>query len=184
MNKPRLKEKYHQEIVPALQKELGYTTPMQVPKLEKIAINMGLGKAVQQPKLLEIARKELSRIAGQKAVPTKAKVSISNFKLREGMAIGARVTLHGARMYEFLDRLVNIALPNVRDFRGVSDKAFDGQGNYTLGIKDQLIFPEINIENLIERIGMNITFVIHNTKPSDSYYLLKSFGFPFIKKAK
>lgn len=176
---PRLKKKYQEELVPTLKKSLGHTSVMQVPKLEKICINQGLGSAISNPKLLEVALQELTLITGQKAVPTKAKKSISQFKLREGMAIGARVTLRGDYMYEFLDRIITIALPHVRDFRGISEKAFDGQGNYTLGVKEQLIFPEISIDKVNNVTGMNITFVTSSQDNKESHALLKAFGFPF-----
>src|SRR5690606_8400380 len=155
----RLKDKYTKEIVPALKEKFQYKSIMQVPRITKISINRGIGNAVADKKLVDIGVEELTTISGQKAVPTKAKNSISNFKLREGMPIGARVTLRGERMYEFLDRLLTIALPRVRDFKGVNDKGFDGRGNYTLGIKEQIIFPEISIDKIKSISGMDITFV-------------------------
>ena len=155
---------------------------MQVPRLEKIVVNMGLGAAVQDSKVLEEAVKDLETITGQKASVRSAKKAISNFKLRQGMKIGAKVTLRRDRMYEFLDRLLTIAMPRIRDFRGVSDKSFDGRGNYTLGIKEQIIFPEINIDRVTRVLGMDITFVIKSKNDQEAYELLKSFGFPFKKK--
>src|SRR2546425_10980035 len=155
----RLKEFYRQQVVPALMQELGYTNLMQVPRLQKIVANMGLGSAVQNPKILESGVSELTLITGQKPIVTRAHTSIANFKLREGVSIGCAVTLHGERMYEFFDRLVSIALPRVRDFRGVSPKAFDGRGNYTIGIREQLIFPEIDFNKVDKPRGMNISIV-------------------------
>jgi len=178
MNSPRLKEKYFKEIVPALKKQLDYTSPMQVPRLEKICFNQGVGAAVQDKKLIDIAVEELSAIAGQKAVATKSRKAISNFKLREDMPIGAKVTLRGNKMYEFLDRLISVALPRVRDFRGVSEKGFDGRGNYTLGIKEQIIFPEVSIDKA-KITGMSITFVTDAKNDPEAYTLLKAFGMPF-----
>ena len=159
MSSPRLKNKYKEEIVPALKEKFEYTSVMQVPKITKVVVNKGIGAAVADKKLVDIGVEELTTITGQMAVPTIAKNSISNFKLREGMPIGARVTLRGDRMFEFIDRLVNIALPRVRDFRGVKDKGFDGRGNYTLGIKEQIIFPEISIDKIKQISGMDVTFV-------------------------
>lgn len=179
---PRLKEKYQDKIVPALKEKFEYSTVMQIPKIEKISINQGLGRAVADKKLIETGIEELSLISGQKALATVAKKSVSNFKLRDGMPIGVRVTLRGEKMYEFLDRLVTVALPRVRDFRGVSDKGFDGRGNYTLGIKEQIIFPEISIEKVKNITGMNITFVTSANTDEESYELLKSFGMPFASK--
>ncbi|NPV12422.1 MAG: 50S ribosomal protein L5 [Ignavibacteria bacterium] len=179
---PRLFEMYKQEIVPLLMKQFNYKNVMQVPKLHKITLNIGVGKATQDPKLLEDAVKDLEMIAGQKPAIRKAKKAISNFKLRQGMAIGCMVTLRGARMYEFLDRLINIALPRVRDFRGVSDKSFDGRGNYTLGIKEHIIFPEINVDKVNRIYGMDITIVTTAKTDAEAYELLKAFGFPFRKK--
>lgn len=176
---PRLKEKYFKEIVPALKEQFGYKSAMQVPRLVKIVINKGIGAAVADKKLIEQGIEELTLITGQKAVPTFAKKAISNFKLREGMPIGAKVTLRGDRMYEFLDRLMTIALPRVRDFRGVSDKSFDGRGNYTLGIKEQIIFPEISIDKVNRISGMDITIVTSAETDKEAYELLKAFGMPF-----
>lgn len=184
MANPRLKDKYLTEIVPALQEKFQYKSVMQVPKLTKISINKGIGEAVADKKLVDLGVDELTQIAGQKAVPTKARNSISNFKLREGMPIGARVTLRGERMYEFLDRLLNVALPRVRDFRGVKEKGFDGRGNYTLGVKEQIIFPEISIEQVRKISGMDITFVTTASTDEESYELLRAFGMPFANKNK
>jgi large subunit ribosomal protein L5 len=175
----RLREHYQKKVVPALVKEFGYKNPMAVPKIEKISVNIGLGEATQNPKLMDGAVNELAQIAGQKPVVTKAKKSIAAFKLREGMSIGCRVTLRGDRMYEFFDRLVNTALPRVRDFRGVSTKSFDGRGNYTLGIRDQLIFPEIDY-NKVEKIkGMNISITTTANTDAEGRSLLKNLGMPF-----
>jgi large subunit ribosomal protein L5 len=182
MANPRLKDQYIEEIVPALMKKFQYKSVMQVPKLKKIAINKGIGAAVADKKLVDVGVEELTTISGQKAVPTKAKNSISNFKLREGMPIGAKVTLRGDRMYEFLDRLMTVALPRVRDFRGISDKGFDGRGNYTLGVKEQIIFPEISIDKVTRISGMDITFVTSAGTDEESLELLKAFGMPFINK--
>ena len=179
---PRLADKYKNEIAPALMKQFSYKSKMEVPKLDKIVINMGLGAAVQDSKVLDEAVKDLETIVGQKASIRTAKKSISNFKLREGMKIGAMVTLRRERMYEFLDRLVSIAMPRIRDFRGVSDKSFDGRGNYTLGVKEQIIFPEINIDKVTRVLGMDITFVTSSKTDNEAYELLKAFGFPFKKK--
>lgn len=176
---PRLKEKYFKEIIPALQEKFGYKSIMQVPKIEKICINKGIGTAVADKKLIDTGVDELTTIAGQKAVPTIAKKSVSNFKLREGMPIGAKVTLRGNRMYEFLDRLMSVALPRVRDFRGVNDKGFDGRGNYTLGVKEQIIFPEISIDKVNRISGMDVTFVTTASTDEESFELLRSFGMPF-----
>ena len=178
----RLMEYYKTNIVSNLMKTFNYKSVMQVPKLEKIVVNMGVGAAVTDSKLLDEAVKELEAITGQKASIRKARKSISNFKLREGMNIGAKVTLRSNRMYEFLDRVVNIALPRVRDFRGLSDKSFDGRGNYTIGVKEQIIFPEINIDNINKIIGMDITFVTTAKTDNEAYELLRAFGVPFIKK--
>ncbi|MGK7392183.1 MAG: 50S ribosomal protein L5 [Candidatus Cyclobacteriaceae bacterium M2_1C_046] len=183
MANPRLKDKYLGEIIPELKDKFQYDSIMEVPKLEKICINKGIGAAVADKKLVDVGVEELTLISGQKAVPTKSKKAISNFKLREDMPIGARVTLRGNRMYEFLDRLVNVALPRVRDFRGVNDKGFDGRGNYTLGIKEQIVFPEISIEKVNRISGMDVTFVTTAKTDEESYELLKAFGMPFIKKS-
>jgi large subunit ribosomal protein L5 len=175
----RMREKYHQEIKPALQKELGLENTMAVPRLEKIVINMGLGEATQNSKMLDPLVGDLATIAGQKPVTTRARKSIAAFKVREGMPIGAMVTLRGDKMYEFLDRLISIALPRVRDFRGVSTKSFDGRGNYTLGIRDQLIFPEIDYSKVDKLKGMNITIVTTAQDDNSARALLKQFGMPF-----
>jgi large subunit ribosomal protein L5 len=175
----RLKEKFHAEIKQALQKELGLENAMAVPKLEKIVINMGLGEATQNVKIMDPLMADLGAIAGQKPVVTKAKKSIAAFKLREGMPIGAMVTLRGDAMYEFLDRLISVALPRVRDFRGVSSKSFDGRGNYTLGLRDQLIFPEIDYAKVDKIKGMNVTIVTTALDDNGARELLKGFGMPF-----
>ena len=179
---PTLKTQYKEQIVPALMKEFGYTSVMQCPKLEKIVINQGMGQAVSDKKLIDVAQAELTQITGQKAVQTKSRKDISNFKLRRGMPIGVRVTLRRNRMYEFLERLVRIALPRIRDFKGIESK-FDGRGNYTLGIQEQIIFPEINIDSITRILGMNITFVTSAQTDEEGYALLKEFGLPF-KNAK
>ena len=178
----RLKQMYVEEIVPNLMEKLHYKSIMQVPKIKKISINQGLGAAVNDKKLIQSGVDELTLITGQKAVATKAKKSISNFKLREHMPIGAKVTLRGRMMYEFLDRLISVALPRVRDFRGLNYKGFDGNGNYTLGIKEQIIFPEISIDKINRVTGMNITIVVDSNNDKESYELLKAFGMPFISK--
>ena len=175
----RLKERYASELKASLQKELGLENVMAVPKLEKIVINMGIGEATQNGKMMDPLVADLSAIAGQKAVVTKAKKSIAAFKLREGMPIGAMVTLRGDNMYEFLDRLISVALPRVRDFRGVSSKSFDGRGNYTLGLRDQLIFPEIDYSKVDKTKGMNVTIVTTAQDDNGARALLKSFGMPF-----
>jgi large subunit ribosomal protein L5 len=182
MATPRLKDKYAKEIVPALKEKFSYKSIMQVPKIEKICINKGMGVAVTDKKLIDVAVEEISTITGQKAVSTKSKKAISNFKLRENMPIGVRVTLRGDKMYEFLDRLMNIALPRVRDFRGVNNKGFDGRGNYTLGVKEQIIFPEISIDKVNKISGMDITFVTTAQTDEESFELLKAFGMPFANK--
>ncbi len=179
---PRLSAVYKDEIIPKLKEKFKYSNIMQVPKLDKIVINMGVGAAVQDSKLLDEAVKELETIAGQKASVREAKKSISNFKLREGMKIGAKVTLRKERMYEFLDRLVSVALPRVRDFRGISDKSFDGRGNYTLGIQEQIIFPEINVDKITKVLGMDVTFVTTAKTDAEAFELLSAFGVPFRKK--
>ena len=176
----RLKTKYNDEIIPSLMETLKFKSVMQVPKILKISVNQGLGAAVNDKKLIQFSVDDLTQITGQKAVATKAKKSISNFKLREGMPIGAKVTLRGNMMYEFLDRLISVALPRVRDFRGLSSKGFDKNGNYTLGIKEQIIFPEISIDKINKLTGMNITIVIVSKSPKESFELLKAFGMPFI----
>jgi large subunit ribosomal protein L5 len=182
MATPRLKEKYLKEIVPALKDKFQYKSVMQVPKIEKISINKGIGAAVADKKLIDVGVEELTTITGQKAVATRSKKDISNFKLRSDQAIGAKVTLRGDRMYEFMDRLMNVALPRVRDFKGVSDKGFDGRGNYTLGVKEQIIFPEISIDKVTKINGMDITFVTSASTDEESYELLKAFGMPFVNK--
>lgn len=182
MANPRLKDKYLNEIVPALKDKFQYKSSMQVPQIEKISINKGIGAAVTDKKLIDAGIEELSAISGQKAVQTLAKNSISNFKLREQMPIGARVTLRGNKMYEFLDRLMTVALPRVRDFRGINDKGFDGRGNYTLGVKEQIIFPEISIDKVNKISGMNISFVTSAKTDEEGYELLKAFGMPFKNK--
>ena len=182
MTSSRLKKMYVEEIVPSLMEKLQYKSIMQVPKIKKISINQGLGAAVNDKKLIQSGVDELTLITGQKAVATKAKKSISNFKLREHMPIGAKVTLRGRMMYEFLDRLISVALPRVRDFRGLNHKGFDGNGNYTLGIKEQIIFPEISIDKINRVTGMNITIVVDSNNDKESYELLKAFGMPFISK--
>lgn len=182
MNNARLRKKYIDKIVPVLKEKLQYKSLMQVPKIKKISINQGLGVAVNDKKLIQYGIDELSLITGQKAVATKAKTSISNFKLREGMPIGVKVTLRGNIMYEFLDRLISVALPRVRDFRGLNDRGFDGNGNYTLGVKEQIIFPEISIDKINKVTGMNITIVIDSNSDKDSFELLKAFGMPFISR--
>jgi len=182
MATPRLKEKYLKEIVPALKSKFQYKSIMQVPKIEKICINKGVGAAVADKKIIYLAVEEISTITGQRAVSTKARKAISNFKLRENLPIGVRVTLRGERMYEFMDRLMNVALPRVRDFRGVSDKGFDGRGNYTLGVKEQIIFPEISIDKVTRINGMDITFVTSADTDEESFELLKAFGMPFVTK--
>jgi large subunit ribosomal protein L5 len=182
MATPRLKDKYAKEIVPALKQKFQYTSVMQVPKIEKICINKGMGVAVTDKKLIDVALEEITNITGQKAVSTKSKKAISNFKLRENMPIGVRVTLRGDKMYEFLDRLMSIALPRVRDFKGVNNKGFDGRGNYTLGVKEQIIFPEISIDKVNKISGMDITFVTTANTDEESFELLKAFGMPFATK--
>ncbi len=182
MATPRLKQKYQKEIMTALKDKFQYESIMEVPKVEKICINKGMGVAVSDKKLIDVALEEISTITGQKAVATKSKKAISNFKLREDQPIGVRVTLRGDRMYEFLDRLVNIALPRVRDFKGVSAKGFDGRGNYTLGVKEQIIFPEISIDKVTKISGMDITFVTNAKTDEESFELLKAFGMPFATK--
>jgi large subunit ribosomal protein L5 len=175
----RLREKYRKDVIPALRKEFGIENPMAIPRLEKVVLNMGIGEAIGNAKLVDTAAEELTRIAGQKAVVTRAKKSIASFKLREGMPIGCRVTLRGERMYEFLDRLVNIALPRVRDFRGVPTRAFDGRGNYTLGIKDHLIFPEIDPAKVDKSKGLNVTIVTTAGSDDRARVLLRELGMPF-----
>jgi large subunit ribosomal protein L5 len=178
---PRLKEKYTNEIMGELKTKFAFKSVMQVPRLTKIVVNKGIGAAVSDKKQVDIGVEELTTITGQKAVPTKAKKSVANFKLREGMPIGAKVTLRGDRMYEFLDRLVTVALPRVRDFKGINDKGFDGRGNYTLGVKEQIIFPEISIEKVARITGMDITFVTNAPNDEQALELLKALGMPFTK---
>ena len=175
----RLKEKYSSEIAPALAKEFGYKNPMSIPKIQKIVLNMGLGEAISNQKIIDVAVNELSVITGQKPVVTKAKKSIAQFKLREGMSIGTMVTLRGERMYEFLDRFISITLPRVRDFRGISPKAFDGRGNYTVGLRDQLIFPEVDFGKVDKARGMNVCIVTTAENDEEARSLLRHFGMPF-----
>src|SRR5919107_1347059 len=178
-NTPRLKNKYRAEVVPALMKRFSYKSIMQVPRLEKIAINRGVNGAVSDKKLIDIALDELTTITGQKAVATMSKKDISNFKLRKNMPIGARVTLRGDKMYEFLDRLIAVALPRVRDFKGINEKSFDGRGNYTMGVTEQIIFPEIDIDKVNKITGLDITFVTTARNNEEAYELLKELGMPF-----
>lgn len=182
--KPRLQKKYQDEVIPALMKKFQYKSIMEVPRLEKICLNRGVNGAVADKKLVDVAVDEMTLITGQKAVPTMSKKDISNFKLRKAMPIGARVTLRGTKMYEFLDRLVAASLPRVRDFKGVNDKSFDGRGNYTLGVTEQIIFPEIDIDKVTKITGMDITFVTSANTNEEAYELLKELGMPFknIKK--
>ena len=180
MNTASLKQEYQERIVPALVKEFGYTTVMQCPKLEKIVLNQGLGEATADKKIIEVAQAEMTTIAGQKAVQTLSKKDIAQFKVRKKMPIGVRVTLRGERMYEFLERLVRVALPRIRDFKGINSK-MDGRGNYTLGITEQIIFPEINIDNITKLQGMNITFVTTANTDAEGFALLREFGLPFKK---
>jgi len=176
---PRLQKKFSAEIVANMMKRFGYKNVMQVPKLKKINLNIGVGEALQDPKTLENAINDLGIITGQKPYYRSAKKSISNFKLRQGMKIGAAVTLRGQRMYEFLDRFINLAIPRIRDFRGLSDKSFDGRGNYSIGVQEQIIFPEINVDKIDKIRGMNITIVTDAKSDEEAYELLKSFGMPF-----
>lgn len=176
---PRLRKKYKEEVIPALMEQFQYSSIMQVPKIVKICINQGVGDATQDKKLVDNAVKEMTMITGQQAVPTKAKKSVSNFKLREYMPIGARVTLRHDRMYEFLDRLIAVALPRVRDFRGINDKSFDGRGNYSMGITEQIIFPEIVLDKVNKITGMDITFVTTAPTDAEAFALLKAMGMPF-----
>ncbi|HKK63076.1 MAG TPA: 50S ribosomal protein L5 [Bacteroidales bacterium] len=180
---PNLKSKYQEEIIPALREKFGYTTIMQVPKLKKIVINRGVGEAIADKKLIDIAQEELTQIAGQKSVQTMSKKDISNFKLRRGMPIGTKVTLRRERMYEFLERLINVSLPRIRDFNGIAVK-FDGRGNYTLGITEQIIFPEIDIDKVNKISGMDITFVTSADSDEEAFALLKAFGLPFKNEKK
>ncbi|MBO2532834.1 MAG: 50S ribosomal protein L5 [Thermoactinomycetaceae bacterium] len=182
MATPRLKQKFREEIIPALMKRFNYRSPMQVPRLEKVVINMGVGEAVQNPKVLDGAMQDLALITGQKPAVTRAKKSIAGFKLRAGMPIGCKVTLRGDRMYYFLDKLINIALPRVRDFRGVSPKSFDGRGNYSLGLKEQLIFPEIDYDKVDKVRGMDVIIVTTAETDEEARELLQAFGMPFRKQ--
>jgi large subunit ribosomal protein L5 len=184
MANPRIKDKYLNEVVPELKQKFQYKSIMQVPKLTKIVINKGIGAAVADKKLVDVGVEELTTITGQKAVPTISKNAISNFKLRENMPIGAKVTLRGNKMYEFLDRLMTVALPRVRDFKGINDKGFDGRGNYTLGVKEQIIFPEISIDKVTRISGMDITFVTTAGSDEESLELLKAIGMPFANQKK
>ncbi|MEO5947314.1 MAG: 50S ribosomal protein L5 [Chitinophagaceae bacterium] len=181
---PRLADKYTKEVVPALVKKFSYDTVMQAPKLEKICLNRGVNGAVTDKKLIDIAIDELTTISGQKAVATMSKKDISNFKLRKDMPIGARVTLRGVKMFEFLDRLISVALPRVRDFKGISEKSFDGRGNYTMGVTEQIIFPEIDIDKVNKITGLDITFVTTANNDEEAYELLKELGMPFKNAAK
>ncbi len=181
MSEARLLTKYKEEIVPALVEKFNYSSVMQVPRIQKVAINKGIGIAVSDKKQLEAGLTELGQITGQKAVAVKAKKAVSNFKLREGMEIGAKVTLRGRKMYEFLDRLMSVSLPRVRDFRGVSPKSFDGRGNYTMGVQEQIIFPEISIDQVSRISGMDITIVTSARTDEEGFELLKAFGMPFKK---
>ncbi|GAB3289275.1 50S ribosomal protein L5 [Hymenobacter humi] len=180
----RLKDIYNKDVVPALQEKFQFKSIMQVPRITKICINRGIGAAVADKKLVDNGVEELTTITGQKAIATIAKRSVSNFKLREGMPIGAKVTLRGEKMYEFMDRLLTVALPRVRDFKGINDKGFDGRGNYTLGVKEQIIFPEISIDKIKGISGMDITFVTTAENDEQSYELLKAFGMPFANAKK
>ncbi len=179
---PRLLTRYREEVTPSMVKEFGYKSVMQVPRMKKVVLNMGLGEAIQNPKVLESAVEELGVITGQKPVVTKAKKSVAQFKLREGMKIGARVTLRKAKMYEFFDRLVNLAIPRVRDFKGLSPKAFDGRGNFTMGIKEQIVFPEIDYDKIEKITGLNITIVTTAETDEEGYSLLSKLGMPFRKQ--
>ena len=178
---PRLRKKYQEEIVPALQEKFKYKSSMQVPRIAKICINQGLGAATADKKMIETAVTEMSTITGQRSVQTISKKDISNFKLRKGMPIGVRVTLRGARMYEFLDRLISVALPRTRDFRGVNKNGFDGRGNYTMGVKEQIIFPEIDLDKVNHIQGMDITFVTTAPTNEEAHALMSEFGFPFVR---
>lgn len=182
--KPRLKSEYKDRIVPALKEQFGFTSVMQVPKLKKICLNQGVGSSIKDKKILDVAIEEMSNITGQKAVPTFSKKDVSNFKLRKGMPIGVRCTLRGDKMYEFLDRLVAVSLPRIRDFQGINDKGFDGRGNYTLGITEQIIFPEILLDKVAKLNGMDITFVTSADNDQEAISLLKEFGLPFKNQKK
>jgi large subunit ribosomal protein L5 len=183
-HQPRLQTRYQEEIIPALSKQFNYTTVMQVPKLEKISVNQGIGAALTDKKLIDMGVAEMTAITGQKAVQTVSKRDISNFKLRKGNPVGVRVTLRGEKMYEFLDRLFSVALPRVRDFRGISDKGFDGRGNYSFGITEQLIFPEIDIDKVGTINGMDVTLVTSAKTDAEAFALLKEFGLPFKNQKK
>ena len=176
---PRLQERYQQEVVPALTKEFSYGNSLQVPRIQKIVLNIGLGEALQNARSIDAAVSDLTTIAGQKPVVTRAKKSIANFKLREGQAIGAMVTLRGQRMYEFLDRLINVALPRIRDFRGLSRRSFDGRGNYSIGLREQIVFPEIDYDKVDKLRGLEISIVTSARTDAEGYALLKQFGMPF-----
>lgn len=176
---PRLKEKYHKEIVPALTRQFQYKNSMQVPKLLKICLNQGIGGAIADKKMIDIGIDEMTNVTGQKAVQTKSKKDISNFKLRKGMPIGVRVTLRSDKMYEFLDRLISVTIPRIRDFRGINDKGFDGRGNFSFGITEQIIFPELNIDKISKINGVDITFVTSAPNDQEAFALLKEFGLPF-----
>ncbi len=176
---PRLKSKYHAEIAPALKEQFSYKSSMEIPRLVKISLNQGLGQAITDKKMIDQGVEEMTMITGQRAVATKSKKDISNFKLRKGMPIGVRVTLRGDKMYEFLDRLVSVAIPRIRDFRGISDKGFDGRGNYTFGVPEQIIFPEIDIDKVANINGMDVTFVTTAKTDKECLALLKEFGLPF-----
>jgi large subunit ribosomal protein L5 len=179
---PRLQTTYRAEVIPALMKRFSYRNVMQVPRLDKIAINVGVGQATQDPKMVETVAHDLELIVGQKVVITRAKKSISNFKLREKMPIGCRVTLRRARMYEFMDRFISITVPRIRDFRGLPDRSFDGRGNYTIGLKEHTVFPEIDVDKVARVFGMDITFVTTAKNDQEAYELLKAFGMPFVKR--
>jgi large subunit ribosomal protein L5 len=179
---PRLKEKYAKEIIPVLTEKFGYKTVMRVPKLQKIVLSQGIGDAVADKKLIDNAIVDISRITGQKAIATHSKKDVSNFKLRKGMPIGTKVTLRGEKMYDFLDRLISVALPRTRDFRGINPKGFDGRGNFNLGVKEHIIFPEIDIDKVNRILGMDITFVTTAESDEEGIALLSAFGFPFTKK--
>jgi large subunit ribosomal protein L5 len=176
---PRLRKKYDEEVVPAMMEQFNYSSVMEVPRLVKINLNQGVGEATQDKKLVDVALNEMSLIAGQKAVPTRARKSVSNFKLREGMTIGARVTLRRERMWDFMDRLISVALPRVRDFRGINDKSFDGRGNYSMGITEHIIFPEIDLDKVSRITGMDVTFVTTANTDAEALALLKALGMPF-----
>jgi large subunit ribosomal protein L5 len=178
----RFAERYRKDIIPVLMKRFQYRNVMQVPRLEKISVNIGVGQGTQDPKLVEVAARDLEQITGQKVVITRAKKSISNFKLREGMPIGCRVTLRRAHMYEFLDRFISICVPRIRDFRGLPDKSFDGRGNYTIGIKEHTVFPEIDVDKITRIFGLDITIVTTAPTDEEAYELLKAFGMPFVKR--